>query len=202
MTKFSNCTVSQGDRIQLPLSFDVVRMQEEIDALNLIKDFVHYNVLPLRSPAHIVDPSIATPPPVDDYADGSWTEWLDTPALKASRYLTSVVDTFRQHSNVTLVRLLRLAPGGIIDEHTDPTLGLEVERSVIRLTIPILTNDAVEFFLNGNLVPMKPGECWYLRLTDPHRVINAGTTERISMTIDMVPNEWVRSLLMDKQELK
>jgi hypothetical protein len=97
--------------------------------------------------------------------------------------------------------LLRLAPGGIVDEHTDPTLGLQVEQSVIRLTIPILTNEAVEFFLNGNPVPMKPGECWYLRLTDPHRVVNAGTTERINMTIDMVPNEWVRALLMDEQEL-
>jgi quercetin dioxygenase-like cupin family protein len=149
----------------------------------------------------MVDPSIAPPPPADDFADGSWTEWLDTPALKASPYLSGVVDTFRPHSDVTLVRLLRLAPGGIVDEHTDPTLGLQVEQSVIRLTIPIFTNEAVKFFLNGNPVPMKPGECWYLRLTDPHRVINAGTTERINMTIDMVPNEWVRALLMDEQEL-
>jgi hypothetical protein len=175
-------------------------MQEETLALNL-RGFVEYDVLPLRSPAHMVDPSIAPPPPADDFADGSWTEWLDTPALKASPYLSSVVDTFRPHSDVTLVRLLRLAPGGIVDEHTDPTLGLQVEQSVIRLTIPIFTNEAVEFFLNGNPVPMKPGECWYLRLTDPHRVINAGTTERINMTIDMVPNEWVRALLMDEQEL-
>ncbi len=195
MTKFANINVASSDQIQLPFSFDVMRMQEEIQALNL-NDFVYYDVLPLRSPAHIVDPSLEPPPPAEDYADGSWTQWLDTSLLKKSPYLSSVVDTFRQHSKVTLVRLLRLAPGAIVKEHTDPTLGLQVTKSVIRLTIPILTNDAVEFFLNGNRVPMKPGECWYLRLTDPHRVINAGTTERINMTIDVVPNDWVRSLVL------
>lgn len=186
---------SSVDRIQLPVSFDAAGMQEEIGALNL-GDFVEYNVLPLRSPAYLVDSSIARPPPAKDYADGSWTEWLDTPALKASPYLLSVVDTFGQHTSVTLVRLLRLGAGGIIDEHTDPTLGLHIEKSVIRLTVPIVTNNAMAFFLNGTPIPMKPGECWYLRLSDPHRVVNAGTTERISMSIDMVPNEWVRSLIL------
>lgn len=197
MTKLANIDVSYSDRVQLPLSFDVARMKEEILALNL-NNFIYYNVLPLRSPAHIVDPSLEPPPPAEDYADGSWTEWLDTPLLKKSSYLSSVVNSFHQHSKVTLVRLLRLAPGAIVKEHTDPTLGLQVPKSVIRLTIPILTNDAVAFFLNGNPVPMKPGECWYLRLTDPHRVINAGTTERISMTIDIVPNDWLRSLVLGK----
>jgi hypothetical protein len=182
------------DRILLPISFDAERMRQEVHALKL-GDYVYYNVLPLRAPAHMVDPSLAPPPVADDYADGSWTEWLDTPALEASRYLSSVVDTFRAHSKVTLVRLLRLAPGGIVDEHTDPTLGLHIENSVIRLTIPVVTNDAVEFYLNDIRVPMKPGECWYLRFTDPHRIINAGPTERINMSIDMIPNEWVRALV-------
>lgn len=189
-----------NDRIQLPFFFDVAKMQDEIQALNL-HDFIYYKAMPLRAPAHMVDTSLPLPPPAEDFADGSWTEWLDTPSLRSSPYLLSVVDTFRRHSKVTLVRLLRLAPGGIVKEHTDPTLGLQVTKSVIRLTIPIQTNDTVEFFLNGSPVPMKPGECWYLRLTDPHKVTNGGTTERINMTIDLVPNEWVRSLIMDNQEL-
>ncbi len=197
MTNLANINLSSCDRIQLPRSFDVVRMQEEIQALNL-KDFIYYDVISLRSPAYMVDPSLKPPPPAEDYADGSWTSWLDTALLKKSSYLSSVVESFRQHTKVTLVRLLRLAPGATVKEHTDPTLGLQVPKSVIRLTIPIVTNDGVEFFLNGNPVPMKLGECWYLRLTDPHRVINAGTTERISMTIDVVPNGWVRSLILEK----
>jgi hypothetical protein len=84
---------------------------------------------------------------------------------------------------------LFLAPNSDVKEHTDPTLGLEQEKSMIRLTIPIDNNDGVAFFLNDTLVPMKVGECWYLRLSDPHRVMNHGTTDRINLTIDVIPND-------------
>jgi len=173
-------------------------MRADIETMQL-SDFIYYDVMPLRAPAHLVDPTFATPPPADDYADGSWTEWLDTPALKGAAYLSEVVNSFREHTEVTLVRLLRLEAGAVVKEHTDPTLGLEQENSVIRLTIPILSSDEIEFYLNDLLVPMRPGECWYLRLSDPHRIVNAGDTERINMSIDMVPNEWVRSLLLHNQ---
>ena len=196
MTNPANSEYDPGDRLQLPLSFDAARMQEDTRALNL-GSFVHYDVVPLRSPAHLVDPSAAPPPPAEDYADGSWTDWLDTDTLRASSYLSSVVDTFREHSDVTLVRLVRLAPGAVVAEHSDPTLGIHVLKSVIRLTVPIVTNDKVQFFLNDSPVPMQPGDCWYLRLTDPHRVVNDGRTVRVNMTIDIVPNDWVRSLLTD-----
>lgn len=182
------------DRIRLPLNFDAAAMRAEIEAMHL-RDFIYFDVLPLRAPAHLVNPSIAPPPAADDYADGSWADWLDTRALKEAAYLSKVVDTFREQTDVTLVRLLRLEPGAVVKEHTDPTLGLEQENSVIRLTIPIQLNTGVEFFLNQVPVPMQPGECWYLRLSDPHRIVNAGDTERINLSIDMVPNEWLRSLL-------
>ena len=145
------------DRIRLPLEFDAAAMRAEIEAMDL-NDFIYYDVLPLRAPAHLLDPSIAAPPPADDYADGSWTAWLDSPALKRAPYLLEVIDTFRRHTDVTLVRLLRLEPGAVVKEHTDPTLALEQENSAIRLTIPVQTNAGVEFFLNQVPVPMQPGE--------------------------------------------
>lgn len=191
-------TSSISDRVQLPLSFDVAKMQTEFEELKL-GDFTYYNCIPMTGPAHIVDPSIPMPPPADDYADGSWTEWLDTPALKQSPYFKSIIETFSEHTSVTLVRLLRLAPDSVVKEHNDPTLGLEVHKSVIRLTIPILTNDKVEFYLNDTLVPMQPGECWYMDLTKKHRVVNDGSTERVNMTIDMIPNEWVREMILSSK---
>ena len=187
-----------NDRIQLPFTFDAPKMLAEFKALKL-KNFEYYDVIPLRAPAHTVDTSLPFPPPADDYADGSWTDWLDTNNLKESPYLTSVVDTFREHTKVTLVRLLRLAPDSIVKEHTDPTLALEVQKSVIRLTIPIDNNEKVTFLLNGVPVLMKPGECWYLKLDDPHEVINNGNTERINLTIDMIPNDWVRKMIADSK---
>lgn len=190
----TNIKAPPADRIRLPLHYDAEAMAADVEAANL-GDFIYYDVIPLRAPAHLVDPSMPPPPAATDYADGSWTEWRDTALLRASPYLNEVVDTFRAHAKVKLVRLLRLEAGAVVKEHTDPTLALEEEKSLIRLTIPILSNDGVEFFLNGERVPMRPGECWYLRLSDPHRIVNAGATERINLSIDVVPNAWVRSLI-------
>ena len=188
MSEVANAPSDVRDRIKLPFSFDVQKMQKDIKSLKF-HNFIYYDAVPLRAPAHLVDPSIPMPPPADDYADGSWAEWMDTTSLTDSPYLTQVVDFFKKHTTVTLVRLLRLEPGAVVKEHTDPTLGVEIHKSVVRLTIPILSNADVEFYLNNEIVPMELGECWYLRLTDPHRVINGGETQRVNMTIDMIPNE-------------
>ena len=186
---------SVKDRIKLPFIFDAGKMLQDIQKLNL-KPFVYYDSMPLRAPAHQIDPSVPFPPPADDYADGSWCEWLDTNSLKNSPYLNEVVDFFKSKTKVTLVRLLRLEAGAVVKEHTDPTLGIQIEKSVVRLTIPIMVNDNVTFYLNNEPIGMLPGECWYLRLTDPHRIDNHGTTERINMSIDMIPNEWVTEEIM------
>ncbi len=190
--------MQSADRIKLPFTFDIHKMLAEFEALQF-GNFEYYNAIPLRAPAHEVDSSLPFPPPAVDYADGSWTDWMDTPALDTSPYFKSVINTFKEHTKVTLVRLLRLAPDSIVKEHTDPTLGLEIERSVIRLTIPILNNNDVVFFLNGTPVVMEPGECWYLRLTDPHKVVNAGNEQRINLTIDMIPNEWIRKIIASSE---
>lgn len=182
------------DRIKLPITFDYSKLQAEYEALNLA-GFTYYNVIPLRSPAHLVDTSLPFPPPADDYADGSWTDWLDTEELKMSPYLNEVVNYFKANTKVTLVRLLRLAPKSTVDEHRDLTLGLEVEKSVVRLTVPIFSNDEIQFFLNQTEVPLQLGECWYMRLTDPHKVVNNSEEERVNLTIDMIPNEWLVDLI-------
>ena len=182
------------DRIQLPFTFDVEKMLAEVHALKQ-KHYEYYNVIPLRAPAHLVDTSLPFPSSAADYADGSWTEWMDTSALEKSAYLKSIINDFSQYTTVNLVRLLYLAPNSVVQEHKDPTLALEEEKSMIRLTIPIDNNGGVEFFLNDTLVPMKVGECWYLRLTDTHRVINNGTTDRINLTIDIIPNDKIIEII-------
>ncbi len=146
------------DRIKLPFTFDVEKLLAEMQALKL-EHYGYYKVIPLRAPAHLVETSLPFPPPSLDYADGTWTDWMNTAALEKSPYLKSIVDQFSQYTTVNLVRLLFLAPLSVVKEHTDPTLALEEEKSMIRLTIPIDNNEGVEFFLNDSLVPMKVGEC-------------------------------------------
>ena len=182
------------DRIQLPFKFDVDKLVAEANALKQ-ENYEYYKVIALRAPAHLVDKSLPFPPPASDYADGSWTQWMNTSHLEKSPYLKSILELFQQFTTVNIVRLLFLAPDSVVDDHKDPTLGLEEESSMIRLTIPIDINDNVEFFLNDTIVPMKVGECWYLRLTDSHRVVNNGKTDRINLTIDIIPNQKIIEII-------
>ena len=177
---------------KLPMKYDVERLQGEVFSLSL-KGYIYYDVIPLRAPAHTLAPSLPFPPPADDYADGSWCDWLNSQVLHDLPYIKQIVEEISNHTKVNLVRILRLAPGAVVKEHTDPTLGLEVDRSVIRLTIPIVNEDGVQFILDGKVVPMKPGECWYMQLTKPHSVINNSNADRINLTIDVIPNAWLMS---------
>jgi hypothetical protein len=79
-------------------------------------------------------------------------------------------------------RLLRLGPGGCIREHRD--YGLSLDSGEVRLHVPIVSGVRVEFYLDGELLRMAPGECWYLNLDLPHRVQNLGMEDRIHLVLD------------------
>lgn len=55
---------------------------------------------------------------------------------------------------------------------------------MLRIHIPVLTNPDVVFLLNGTRVVMEAGSAWYLRLRDPHSVVNGGATDRVHMLVD------------------
>ena len=61
--------------------------------------------------------------------------------------------------------------------------------------VPIITGHDVEFYLGGDLVAMRPGECWYLNFDLPHRVQNLGATERVHLVIDCRANDWLRAMI-------
>ncbi|MEM1301653.1 MAG: aspartyl/asparaginyl beta-hydroxylase domain-containing protein [Pseudomonadota bacterium] len=167
------------DRIKLPLEFDAGRMLEELSR-DLSKPFMYYSVVMLTVPGNI-----------DQHTGASRAPSVDNGDLSDIPYIKSVIDSFREKTTVTLARILRLEGGSEVQEHTDPTLGLDVPDSVVRLTIPITPTDDVDFLLNGEAVPMQPGECWYMKLNDRHQVLHHGTDERVNLTIDVVPNDWV-----------
>jgi len=117
--------------------------------------------------------------------------YIDTPALTRCPVIASVLQRFA--CPLETVRLLRLTPGGQIREHHDP--GLRYENGVARLHVPLLTNDASEFYLDNRRVVMVRGTCWYLNFDLPHRVQNLGATDRIHLVIDAQVNDWLRALI-------
>ena len=44
-------------------------------------------------------------------------------------------------------------------------------------------------------VVLEAGSAWYLRLSDPHSVVNKGASDRVHMVIDAVANDWIRAML-------
>ena len=106
------------------------------------------------------------------------------------------------------VRFMKLAPKeGELERHTDLTdksLGIEDGRT-IRLHVPIKTNPSVKVTSWGldnqaSVKHLKQGELWYLNIRCPHKVINAGKTERIHLVIDVVSNENIRALISSARQ--
>lgn len=183
-----------ADRIKLPLFFDPERMKADLKLLESeewIAQFVPQNysgewsIIPLKGPRG------ATHPILMAYSDPSCEEFEETPFLHHCNYLKEVIDAFE--ANVQSVRLMKLTPGSRIKEHSD--YDLDAESGMCRIHVPISTNPEVDFFLNGSKVCLKEGECWYLRLSDPHAVENNGTTDRVHIVMDIKSNDWLLNLL-------
>jgi hypothetical protein len=182
------------DRLLLPLAFDAALLQRDLEALASgawIDHFVRQNyegawsVIPLRAKAG------ATHPVMMIFSDPSATTFEDTPLLGACPNIRAALARFA--CPLLAVRLMRLGPGSSIREHRDHDLGFE--DGVVRIHVPIATNAEVDFRLNGRRVLMAPGSAWYLRLSDPHSVVNRGATSRIHLVIDAVANAWIAALL-------
>jgi hypothetical protein len=182
------------DRIRLPLRFDAAAMQADVRRFadrDWIRHFVTQNydgdwsVLPLRSTA------TATHPVQMIYPDPTCDTFVDTPLLASCPSMQTALARFA--CPLLSVRLMRLGAGSVIKTHRD--LDLDVEHGSIRLHVPVVTNDRVDFRLNGERVALREGECWYLRLSDPHSVTNGGDTDRIHLVIDAMVDEWLMDLM-------
>lgn len=182
------------DRLRLDLVFDADRLRVDFAALGESEWTAHFvpehyegdwSVLPLRAPAGAIHPILRIASPPDAAA------WEDTELLAACPYLRKVLASFE--CPLQAVRLMRLAPGSVIHEHRDHDLAAEWARA--RLHIPITTNEAVDFRVNGTRVDMAPGSVWYLRLADPHSVTNRGDTARVHLVIDAEVNAWLAGRL-------
>lgn len=107
--------------------------------------------------------------------------WLDDP--RWARGLAGLKVEIRN------ARLLRLGPHSHIREHRDYDLG--GPDADMRLHVPLLAPEEVDFMLEDQRVPMRAGECWFLDLYRPHSVNNHGDRPRIHLVIDCRPGPWV-----------
>jgi hypothetical protein len=182
------------DRCRLPLAFPSGALLAELESLPAeawVDHFVQHNyegswrILPLRGPAGETHPiRMATSHPGQGAYEDTWL-LARCPAFRKA------LDMFR--CGLRSVRVMALGPGSRIREHRDPDL--DGGGGIVRLHVPLATHAGVRFLLNGVEVPFQAGECWFLRLSDPHAVENPGPGPRVHLVIDAELNEWLREML-------
>jgi hypothetical protein len=118
------------------------------------------------------------------------TQFRETPLLARCAYFRVALAAFE--CPLKGARLLSLAPGSFIREHTDHAL--DFEDGEIRVHIPIETNPGVEFYVCGERLLLEEGACYYVNVNLPHRVNNRGERDRVHLVIDAEVNDWVRAL--------
>jgi hypothetical protein len=114
----------------------------------------------------------------------------DTDLLSRCTYFQEVLGTFR--CPLQAARLLRLHAGSSIAEHVDHAL--DFDEGEVRIHVPIVTNEGVQFFLDGARLVMAPGECWYTNVNLPHSVVNQSRIDRIHLVLDCQVNDWLREI--------
>lgn len=131
------------------------------------------------------------------YPDPNSTEpFADTEILSRCEYVREVLE--RIECEKQAVRFMLLGAGSKIIEHKDYFMGIEDD--CVRLHLPVITNDKIEFYLADEQIKMSEGELWYLDFSQKHRVANNGDKDRIHLVIDCFPNKWFLDFL-DKTAL-
>jgi quercetin dioxygenase-like cupin family protein len=118
-----------------------------------------------------------------------------TEALRQSPSLTHVIDAIPGKKN--RVRLMRLRPGAEIFRHSDPLS--ELDPKLVRLHVPLITNDAVDFRVADRRIEMRPGELWHVDVRFPHQVRNAGNEVRVHLVADVERNADLETMFANAQ---
>jgi hypothetical protein len=176
--------------LRLPFRFDVLRLQADLARVPPADWSPHYNDRDYGGVWRGVALRSATGSSSHLLAAHTDAAFADTPLLARCPYIREVLSVFP--CPLKSVRLLALAPGSYIREHTDNAL--DYEDGEIRIHIPFKTSPAVEFYVAGERLLMEEGGCYYVNVNLPHRVNNRGTAERIHLVIDAQVNDWVHDL--------
>ena len=181
------------DRVRLPLDFDAEALAADLAGIadhewigHVVRENFEgrWDIVPLRSAAGETHPLRLI------VADPAAARFVDTPWLARMPAMRAALERLR--CTLRSVRLMRLAAGSTIKEHSDK---LDADLGMLRLHVPVRTSPDVDFQLAGRRVEMAPGSLWYLRLTEKHSVANRGTGDRIHLVIDAMLNGWLERML-------
>ena len=157
---------------QLPVLFDVARLQAEVAALPDEAWVAHPDQVAGNSAARLISASGAE-------VDSVHGQMLPTRWLEGMPYVQQVLAGFGVVWSRS--RLMRLAPGAGVPEHADINYHWHTR---VRLHIPVFTQSAVRFHCDGEVVHMAAGEAWIFDNWRRHHVENKASQDRIHLVAD------------------
>jgi hypothetical protein len=175
--------------LKLNFQFDAQRIRKELESIS-------NSFQPILS-AQIEDKALVGMHLIAPDREGRMDENGDTfhmtEELKKCTYLQEVLDTFK--CDKFLYRTQNLKPGGKIEMHRDRGRG--IVDGIVRLNIPVSTNNEVYFHIDGERIVMKDGECWLPEVTKLHEVENKSDKLRMQIMIDCDLNDWWKNILKE-----
>jgi hypothetical protein len=187
-------TTTAPPGLKLPFRFDPALLQRDLSLVRPDEWSPHYNDGDFGGQWTGVALRSAAGSQRDLHAGhAGQSDYLDTDLLARCAYFREILQTFP--CPLKSVRLLSLAPGSFIREHSDHALGFE--DGEIRIHVPIETNAGVEFYVCGEQLLMEEGGCYYVNVNLPHRVNNRGAAARVHLVIDAAVDDWVRDLFAE-----
>ena len=101
-------------------------------------------------------------------------------------YVTKFVTNTFSMQRLRFVRLAKLEPHSIIIPHKDY---LELDDELVRIHVPIKTDENVLFGEQDRVFHLGTGEIWYLNAADTHTIASFSSNERIHMILDFSPGD-------------
>ncbi len=176
---------------KLPLTFDAGALERDLSQFGPEEWTRHFNTQYYEGDWSGIALRAVKNGHVELYPDPVASDgYVDTAMLERCSYTRQVLAAF--NCDLETARFLKLGAGSSIREHRDHKLGYE--DGVVRVHIPVVTNPQVTFTLGGDIVPMLPGEAWYLNFNLPHSVTNESLHDRVHLVIDCILNDWLREL--------
>ena len=177
------------EAIKLPFKFDYGKLYEELSSIANSFNPI-YSVRIKRDALDGIHLIISAEEGVNNREGYSYCY---TKELEQCAYLQTVLETFKCDKYMYRVHVLHAK--GKIDLHTD--IGKGLADRIVRLQIPVKTNNEVYFMADGERVSMENGECWLVDVTKLHEVENKSNEDRIKLIIDCDLNSWWETILKE-----
>lgn len=158
--------------IRLPFTFDVQRLVAEVAVFNDTSWMPH----PQNYTGNYSIPLVSVNGQNNDDFNGPM---VMTNNLRSSPYMQQIIASFGEV--IGRSRLMRLDANSQVPPHADINYHWYQR---VRIHIPIISNDEVEFFCGDKSQKMKAGECWLLDTWERHHVENRSDQRRIHLVVD------------------